>query len=146
MFYTACRILKDEKDSEDVVHDAFVKIIGIIEKIDEPVCPQTRKLIVTITENRAIDLYRKRKKLSAEAAEDLPDLFISTPEEKLVFDSCIIEAIATLPPVQREILILRYEYGYSVKEISKIVSKSPEAVKKIIQRSKKKLSGVLKEE
>lgn len=58
MFYTANSVLGDTRDSEDIVHDAFLKIIEII---DDPKSPQTRYLIVTITENKAIDLYRKRK-------------------------------------------------------------------------------------
>lgn len=61
MFYTANSVLGDTRDSEDVVHDAFIKIIEIIDDISDPNSPQTRCLIVTITENKAIDLYRKRK-------------------------------------------------------------------------------------
>jgi DNA-directed RNA polymerase specialized sigma24 family protein len=61
MFYTANSVLGDTRDSEDIVHDAFFKIIEIIDEIDDPKSPQTRYLIVTITENKAIDLYRKRK-------------------------------------------------------------------------------------
>ena len=57
MFYTANSVLGDTRDSEDIVHDAFLKI----DEIDDPKSPQTRYLIVTITENKAIDLYRKRK-------------------------------------------------------------------------------------
>lgn len=61
MFYTANSVLGDTRDSEDVVHDAFIKIIEIIDNVGNPNSPQTRCLIVTITENKAIDLYRKRK-------------------------------------------------------------------------------------
>ena len=62
MFYTASKILGDTRDSEDTVHDAFLKIIEIIDDITDVECPQTKSLIVTITENKAIDLYRKRQK------------------------------------------------------------------------------------
>ena len=61
MFYVANKILMDAKDSEDVVHDSFLKVIEIIDKIIDPESHQTRALIVTITENKAIDLYRKHK-------------------------------------------------------------------------------------
>ena len=62
MYYTANKILGDEKDSEDVVHDSFLKIIHILNKISIPTCPQTRALVVTITERTAIDLYRHRQR------------------------------------------------------------------------------------
>lgn len=48
MFYTANSVLGDTRDSEDIVHDAFLKIIEIIDEIDDPKSPQTRYLIVTI--------------------------------------------------------------------------------------------------
>ena len=47
MYYTASSILGDTKDSEDIVHEAFLKIIEILEKIDNLDSPQTRSLIVT---------------------------------------------------------------------------------------------------
>lgn len=62
MFYIANKILGDTRDSEDTVHDAFLKIIEIIDDIKDVESPQTRSLIVTITENKAIDLYRKRQR------------------------------------------------------------------------------------
>lgn len=65
MFYTANSVLGDTRDSEDIVHDAFLKIIEIIDEIDDPKSPQTRYLIVTITENKAIalnnqDIFQKK--------------------------------------------------------------------------------------
>ena len=70
MFYTANKILGDTRDSEDIVHDAFLKIIEIIDSIDDPKRPQTRSLIVTITENRAIDLYRRRRSKTVVSFEE----------------------------------------------------------------------------
>ena len=55
MFYIANRILGDNKDSEDVVHDAFLKIIEIIDKIEVAKCPKTRNLVVIIVERMASD-------------------------------------------------------------------------------------------
>ena len=39
MFYTANSVLGDTRDSEDIVHDAFLKIIEIIDEIDDPKSP-----------------------------------------------------------------------------------------------------------
>jgi len=62
MFYTANRILNNPQDAEDAVHTAFVKIAENISKIQEAVCPKTKVFVVTIVENTAIDLYRKKKR------------------------------------------------------------------------------------
>lgn len=44
MFYIANKILGDTRDSEDTVHDAFLKIIEIIDDIKDVESPQTRSL------------------------------------------------------------------------------------------------------
>ena len=73
MFYLANEILGDTQDSEDVVHQSFLKIIGILDKISQPRCPQTRALVVTIVRRTAIDLYRSRKrKPFIPLCEDIP--------------------------------------------------------------------------
>ena len=46
MFYVANQILCDTKDSEDIAHDAFLKLITIIDRIDDPKCPKTKNLVV----------------------------------------------------------------------------------------------------
>ena len=58
MYYTANRILRNSSDAEDVVHQAFLKVIEILDTISSPRCHKTRALLVTITEHKAIDLYR----------------------------------------------------------------------------------------
>ncbi|WP_343097458.1 RNA polymerase sigma factor, partial [Clostridioides difficile] len=62
MFYVANKILKDDHLSEDAVHNAFLRIIKNIDKIDEVDSPRTKAFIVIIVERIAIDFYRKRKR------------------------------------------------------------------------------------
>ena len=63
MFYTAGKMLTVQEDKEDAVYQAFVKIIEIIKKIKLVDSPETKALIVKITEQRAIDILRKNKKI-----------------------------------------------------------------------------------
>ena len=62
MYYTANRILRNSRDAEDVVHQAFLKVIEILDTISSPRCHKTRALLVTITEHKAIDLYREKQR------------------------------------------------------------------------------------
>jgi len=62
MFYTANNILKDVDLAEDAVHQAFLRIINHLDKIDEINCRKTKGFIVTIIEHVSIDIYRKRKR------------------------------------------------------------------------------------
>lgn len=147
MFYTANSVLGDTRDSEDVVHDAFIKIIEIIDDISDPNSPQTRCLIVTITENKVIDLYRKRK---VKTVVPFEEEYIGVPEQSMINqieeNDRLVKAIALLPGKYREVLLLKYSHGYSMDEIAMILSMSKENVKKIIQRARKKLEKQLSEE
>ena len=62
MFYVANRIIKDQYLAEDIVHQAFLKIIDNLDKINEINCHKTRSFIVIIVQNLSIDFYRKRKR------------------------------------------------------------------------------------
>ena len=62
MYHVAYKILNNKHDAEDAVHSAFIKIAENIQKIDDPVCPKTQSYVVTIVENKAIDLYRANKR------------------------------------------------------------------------------------
>ena len=147
MYYTANKILGDEKDSEDVVHDSFLKIIHILDKISILTCPQTRALVITITERTAIDLYRH---LQRHTFVPFDEVYLGVPArseiEAIESTDTLAKAIATLPGHYREVLLLKYAQGYAVDEIADILSLSQANVKKLIQRAKKKLEAALTEE
>lgn len=144
MFYAADSILHSQRDAEDIVHDAFLKIIEIIEEIDDPKSPQTKALIVTITEHKAIDLYRKHNRKTVVAFDEA---YIGFPEysqiQHVIEADHLAKAIATLPSKYREVLLLRYYQGYSMEEIATMLSITRENVKKRIQRARSKLSELL---
>ena len=135
MFYIANKILMDAKDSEDVVHDSFLKVIEIIDKIIDPESPQTRAL------------YRKHKSkkvvLFDEEYLGVPDQDVLRSVEDV---DLFTKAMAALPNRYRDVLLLRYSHGYTVEEISDILSMKPENVKKTIQRARKKLGEILEAE
>lgn len=144
MLYHANRILGDQKDSEDVVHESFLKIINILEKIDEPKCPKTRCLVVTIVERTAIDLYRHRQRNRSvvwdEEYVNMPSMSqMDAIHGKIDFAA----AIAALPTKYRELLLLRYDSGFSENEVAMLMNMSQENVHKTIQRAKNRLAKIL---
>ena len=146
MLYIANRILGDTRDSEDVVHQAFLKIIGVLEKIDDPKCHKTRSLVVTIVERTSIDLYRRRQR---EKTLSLDEEYINVPDTAQIDATAdhvdLAVAIASLPTKYREVLLLRYDSGFSNREIAGLLSMSEENVRKTIQRAKEKLGRILEE-
>ena len=147
MFYIANRILHNQQDSEDVVHDAFLKIIKIIGKIDDPKCPKTKNLTVIIVERVAIDLWRRRQKLQyVSINEEDIYFFFDKVIENIESRSSLALAMATLPATYRELLLLRYDNGFSEAEVAQMMSLSQANVHKSIQRAKKKLQLILEKQ
>lgn len=147
MFYIANRILHDQHDSEDAVHEAFLKIIKIIDQIEDSKCPKTRNLTVIIVERVAIDIWRRRKRLQFIPIDDEDIGIVFTDNiENIEIQSNLALAIAKLPARYRELLLLRYDNGFSETEITQIMSMSLSNVHKSIQRAKKRLQLILEEQ
>ena len=146
MFHIANNILNNENDAEDAVHHAFVAIINHFEKISEIDCPKTRAFVVTIVERKAIDIYRSKNRKSALPFEE----YINVPSEDLIYSAVerseIAAAIASLPTKYRELIMLKYDSGYSDKEISAMMEMSVENVGRTIRRAKEKLYSILNPE
>lgn len=95
MYYTANRILHNSSDAEDVVHQAFLKVIEILDTISSPRCHKTRALLVTITEHKAIDLYREKQRRNV-----LP-LAENISEPRLPPRSSVSPSATHWPPLSR---------------------------------------------
>ena len=142
MFHIANKILKNEYDAEDAVHQAFLSIAKNIHKVSDVKCTKTKVYLVTIVEHCAIDIYRMKKRKSAiPLDEDIPSLDFEPPHT-----SALADAIAKLPARYRHVILLKYECGYSNQEIAELLNLSYEGVHSLDQRAKRKLKALLEEE
>ena len=141
MYYVAYRILNNASDAEDAVHDAFIKIAENMKKISDPVCPKTQSYVVTIVENKAIDLYRRKQRRGALPLEETEELSVS-PQEPMGLAECILK----LPPSYRQVILLKYHQGLSCKEIAALLGMSLPAAQKLDQRAKEKLRQIAEKE
>lgn len=146
MLYIANRILGDRKDSEDMVHQSFIKLLDVLGKIEEPRCHKTRALVVTVVERTAIDLYRRRRRENTVSLDEEYINVSDTAQVDAVADRAdLAAAMASLPTRYREVLLLRYDSGFSNREIAGLLSMSEGNVRKTIQRAKDKLGRTLEE-
>ena len=141
MYHSAYRILQNREDSEDAVHQAFISIIENLEKIKDVDLPETRSFCVICCKNKALDLYR-RKKRSGEI--ELIDNYteISAPE----FDNRLDEAIANLPVKLGSVILLHYDNGFSMEEVAEILGITVSAARRRLTRAKDELRKALQEE
>ena len=142
MYYVAYRILRNPQDAEDAVHQAFVSIIQNIQKFVQIDCPETRSFIVLMTERKAIDLIRIRhSEKILPLNEDWVGLEIPAPG-----DHGLADALAKLPARYREVLLLRFDNGYSARELAKMLGLTESGVRKLIGRAKDALRYILEED
>lgn len=146
MYAVAFKILHNENDAEDIVHESFKAIIENFEKINDISCHKTWNYIVTIVKNKSFTLYQKKKHHETSAYEDWTevemDFTLEKVTEKREIAEILAELIRSLPFPYKEVLYLQYYNALSGEEIAKFIDKTPAHVRKISQRAK----TMLKEE
>lgn len=75
MVKIADNVLQDYAQAEDAVHEAFLYILKILKRIDNPLSPQTRVLAEKCVTHISLDICRsrqaKRKRIRPMTDEDL---------------------------------------------------------------------------
>lgn len=157
MYRAAMKILENKQDAEDAVQDTFIKIYGNIDKFRVISGDELILLIIIYTRNTARDILRRRNtalrhtvsdNLSEDkeaAVYDIPDNS-SDPLEIVISRESIRETakmIDELPEAQRDVIILRYRFEMSEREISAALGISETAVSSRILRAKEKLRIML---
>lgn len=140
MFYVARQILGNDSDAEDAVHEAFLASLKHLHKFSDIDCPKTRSYFVTIVESKSIDHIRKRKHEIAVYDDARSGIEIPMPS-----DHGLADVLASLEPKYRQVILLRYDNGYSAKEIAAMLGKTQVAVEKMLWRAKKELEIQLRE-
>jgi len=131
LYSLAYSYLKDHQLSEDVVSDAFLKIIEKIHTIKSE--QNLNGYLRTIVINRALDVIRKRKKeisVDDKVIEIQPANTLTSSDSKRVR-----MVLAELKTVEREILML-WQYDYTLREISNKTDLTINQVRLLLQKAK----------
>src|ERR1700743_512806 len=124
---------KSKADTEEIIQELFVKIW---ERRDNLLTIQSfRPFIFRLARNRVIDWYRKnesKKNYCTFYGENHRDEAPSITDDLLFeeYYSIAMEAIAQLPPRQKQIFNLRHTDNLSLREIAATLQISLQAVKK----------------
>lgn len=146
MYSIAYSILHNSFDAEDAVQQAFLAIANNYKKISSLSGQEIRRCFVIIIRNASINIYNGNKRRT-ERTTELDD---STPMKSDFFEKFDLDdlknAILKLPQIYKDVIYLQHIYGFTVKEISKMLGISKETVWKRTERAKKILKSILEED
>lgn len=147
LMYVACGILKDRYLAEDAVHDAFLKVSQNMDKIGEPDALETKRYLITVVKNSALDIYRKRKRQMQREIliDELGECDVAPSYLETDVDNRVLDILKNLPVKYRDVFLLKYSSRLENKEIAAILRITEGTVRQRIARGKVLIEEALKE-
>lgn len=152
--HAAYMIVFDRSLAEDIVQMAFIKVAESIDQFDieRPFAPWFYRIVV----NDALKLAKKQKRnvsLESQLDETTMQLtkWLTDPEpqpEQLVMikenRQIILKAIQSLPPGQRAVIVMRYFFDMSMRDMSTEIGRPLSTIKWWLRDARKRLRRLIK--
>jgi RNA polymerase sigma factor (sigma-70 family) len=122
----AARLLGDADRARDVVQDTFVKLMA---RDPASVDGYAVEWLFTVCRHRALDILRKEGRMKRFEEGQAERVTTTDPRpgrllEQAETQAAILQLINRLPPNQQEVVRLKFQNGFSYKEISRITALS----------------------
>ena len=141
LFRVAHGLLRSRAEAEDVVQDAFVRVIEHRRKLPE--VREMRVWLVRIAWNLALDRRRRKR------PEQMDDEFLrslaaqAVPADRVMVEAqqlaALLDAVKTLPKLERQVLLLSAVEELSTAEVAKVVGKTESATRALLFRARTRL-------
>ncbi len=134
--------LSNEEDIDDVIQETMISAFYGIKRLKYP--HYFKSWIIKILINKCNALYKKKKKLDYYYDDNfINNSIIDFKENSIECNIDFYILIKDLDYLERYILILYYEMGYSCKDISKMLNIKENTLKTKISRSKLKIKKII---
>jgi RNA polymerase sigma-70 factor (ECF subfamily) len=122
----AAKLLNDPDRARDVVQDTFVRLMQQSRAVVEG---HTVEWLFTVCRHRALDILRKEGRMKRFEEGEVERVAAEDPRpgraiEAAETQASILELIGRLPANQQEVVRLKFQNGFSYKEISRITELS----------------------
>lgn len=148
LYKTAYDILRNQHDAEDALQIALEKIYHYFYKISDEIEKKCLGYMIVIIRNVSIDIFNQRKKVIVlEEREFEFNRFSGRTDEIVSSEKFGLEnAIKKLDGKYRDVLLLKYVYGYSLKEIADMLNITETNVSTRLNRGKAYIKEYLRRE
>ena len=126
--------------AEDITQDVFLVLLRG-SGIDDRSAPELRSFLLGIARNMILKRWRDEKRWTS--LEEDQFLAEPLPIDRLHTSEAVASAIGSLPPLQREILILSTYEGLSLQEIMTVTGAELSTVKARLHRARENLKRIL---
>jgi RNA polymerase sigma-70 factor (ECF subfamily) len=135
---------RDQHEAEDAAQAVFVKVHQALARYDRNRGP-FRGWLFAIVRNHAIDELRRLQRVRATAAGDIErhQDGVTEPDAQpadlgalgWISDREILMLVERLPLVQRQVVVLRFMFGFGTTEIGQLLELTPAHVRKLQSRA-----------
>ena len=155
LFFYLYRLLKNREQAEDVLQDTFLRMIQNAQRYRPEA--KLRAWVYKIAKNRALNLLQRKDHnqasldapLTHEGGACLLDLMVgeggegSEERDRSEIRARILSAVDELPPLQREVFLLREVDGMKFREIASLKEVSENTIKSRMRYALEALRGHL---
>jgi RNA polymerase sigma-70 factor (ECF subfamily) len=143
VYRTVRGMLSSDADAEDVTQDAMFTILTSLDRYSARSGVRFVAWVTTIALNTARRRFRRRRPEPTPSGV-LPDLADEGVDLERDIDAAqrraaLLEGLATLESVERDVVSLRYGAELNASEIGRIVGLEPANVRKILERARARL-------
>ncbi len=139
LYRVALARLCNDADAQDVVQDVFMKYITSQPSFKD--CNHEKSWLLRVTINCCIDLARKQKHKVILPLEDAANIAVENKDGL----KDLLELVAQLPDIYKDVVILHSLEGFTIEETSDILKISISATKMRLSRARDMLQTLRKE-
>ena len=140
MMWLAYSIVLDRQTAEDITQETFAHVCRKLAYLNKP--ERFSAWLTTICRRRAIDVLRVKRIKTVTLDEAYSEQAYEDPQNS---GNHVQQAIAALPRIYREIVVLHYFNYMNYEQLQKTLGISIHAVKGRLCRARKKIGKYLKD-
>ena len=134
---TAYYYIGDREAVQDIAQEVFLKCLTA--RLSPEQVRHPKAWLVRMTRNACIDWRRSKGRNASSSSTSSADLSAGDPTDGAADAMVLWEAVAELPALQQETLLLFYYFGFTTAEIAQVLRRRDGTVRSLLSRARTSL-------